>query len=531
MMSWQVPAAVLLTVGLSSAALQLYDSSYPEPVFMLLSGGLMLGAVFMATDMVATPMTSAGLWIYGALIGFLVVVIRIWGGMPEGVMYAILFANATSPLIDTVLQPRVYGTGNSRQGGFAMSRDSGVAPAATPDPVPAPAPTPIWPLYRAMVGVGLACAMLIVFVYQTTAPRIARNQAEALERAIFQVLPETVSTRSFAPEGESFAPADQGATDGFLIHAGYRDDGSLVGVAIEAAGMGYQDTIRTLYGYSLEHDAIIGFRVLESRETPGLGDRIETEDSFLRQLRAPRRATERAGRRAREPHRRGCRGQQDRTLAGRRSIGGHHFLCCRGQPLARQHRKLDRNGRAQRSGVSGRSFRRWLMTSFEEPKVPAADEMLKGLWRENPVFVQVLGMCPVLAVSNSAINALAMGLATTFVLVLSNMLVSSLRDFIPRQVRIATYILIIATFVTVVDYLIQAISLDLHRALGAFISLIVVNCLILGRAEAFASKNTVLRSLLDGLGMGAGFTFGLFTLGRRPRDSRRRLPVRTGPVP
>ena len=153
------------------------------------------------------------------------------------------------------------------------------------------------------------------------------------------------------------------------------------------------------------------------------------------------------------------------------------------------------------------------MTSFEETKTPAADELLKGLWKENPVFVQVLGMCPVLAVSNSAINALAMGLATTFVLVLSNMLVSTLRNFIPRQVRIATYILIIATFVTVVDYLIQAISLDLHRALGAFISLIVVNCLILGRAEAFASKNTVLRSLLDGLGMGAGFTFGLFTLG------------------
>jgi electron transport complex protein RnfE len=153
------------------------------------------------------------------------------------------------------------------------------------------------------------------------------------------------------------------------------------------------------------------------------------------------------------------------------------------------------------------------VNDFYEAPPPAADELLKGLWRENPVFVQVLGMCPVLAVSNSAINALAMGLATTFVLLLSNVLVSLLRNFIPRQVRIATYILIIATFVTVVDYLIQAISLDLHRALGAFISLIVVNCLILGRAEAFASKNTVVRSLLDGLGMGAGFTFGLFTLG------------------
>ena len=141
------------------------------------------------------------------------------------------------------------------------------------------------------------------------------------------------------------------------------------------------------------------------------------------------------------------------------------------------------------------------------------DEFLKGLWRENPVFVQVLGMCPALAVSNTARNALAMGLATLFVLSLSNLVVSSLRRFIPREVRIATYILVIATFVTVVDYVIQAVSLDLHRALGAFISLIVVNCLILGRAEAFASRNGPGRALLDGLGMGVGFTFALFTLG------------------
>jgi electron transport complex protein RnfE len=141
------------------------------------------------------------------------------------------------------------------------------------------------------------------------------------------------------------------------------------------------------------------------------------------------------------------------------------------------------------------------------------DEFVKGLWKENPVFIQVLGMCPVLAVSNTARNALAMGLATLFVLVMSNTVVSLLRNFIPKQVRIATYILVIASFVTVVDYLIQAISLDLHKALGAFISLIVVNCLILGRAEAFASKNTVGRSILDGLGMGLGFVFALFCLG------------------
>jgi electron transport complex protein RnfE len=143
----------------------------------------------------------------------------------------------------------------------------------------------------------------------------------------------------------------------------------------------------------------------------------------------------------------------------------------------------------------------------------AQDELAKGLWQDNPVFVQVLGMCPALAVSNTARNALAMGLATLFVLLASNAVISLLRSFIPKQVRIATYILVIATFVTVVDYAIQAVSLDLHRALGAFISLIVVNCLILGRAEAFASRNPVGRSILDALGMGTGFTLALLCLG------------------
>ena len=144
---------------------------------------------------------------------------------------------------------------------------------------------------------------------------------------------------------------------------------------------------------------------------------------------------------------------------------------------------------------------------------PNTDEFIKGLWRDNPVFVQVLGMCPALAVSNSAINALAMGLATTFVLLMSNILVSLLKDFIPKHVRIASYILIIASLVTIFDYAIQAVSIDLHKNLGAFISLIVVNCLILSRAEAFASKNTLSKSILDGLGMGIGFAFALLCIG------------------
>jgi len=143
----------------------------------------------------------------------------------------------------------------------------------------------------------------------------------------------------------------------------------------------------------------------------------------------------------------------------------------------------------------------------------STDDFLRGLWRDNPVFVQVLGACPTLAVTNTARNALAMGLATLCVLVASNAIVSSIRRFVPKQVRIASYILVIASLVTIVDYAIQAISLEVHRALGAFISLIVVNCIILGRAEAFASKHGVGRSLLDGLGMGLGFCLALLLLG------------------
>ena len=141
------------------------------------------------------------------------------------------------------------------------------------------------------------------------------------------------------------------------------------------------------------------------------------------------------------------------------------------------------------------------------------EAFLNGLWKQNPVFVQVLGTCPTLAVTNSARNAVAMGLATLFVLVFSNMLISIVRRLVQKQVRIATYILIIATFVTMVDYIIKAVSIDVYKALGPFIALIVVNCIILGRAEAFAGKNPVWKSILDGFGMGIGFFIALFCLG------------------
>src|SRR5690554_3999968 len=135
-----------------------------------------------------------------------------------------------------------------------------------------------------------------------------------------------------------------------------------------------------------------------------------------------------------------------------------------------------------------------------------------GIFRENPIFRLVLGMCPVLAVSTAVVNGLGMGLAATAVLVCSNVIISLLRNIIPKEVRIPCFIVVVATFVTIVDKVMAASAPGLHQVLGIFIPLIVVNCIILGRAEAFASKNSVGRSLLDGMGMGLGFTLGLVLL-------------------
>ena len=140
-------------------------------------------------------------------------------------------------------------------------------------------------------------------------------------------------------------------------------------------------------------------------------------------------------------------------------------------------------------------------------------EFSKGIWKENPVFKLVLGMCPALAVTTSAENGLGMGLATTFVLVCSNIVVSLMRRLIPSKVRIPAFIVVVASFVTVVQLCMEAYLYDLYKALGLFIPLIVVNCLILGRAEAFASKNPLPVSIMDGIGMGLGFTLSLFILG------------------
>ena len=146
-------------------------------------------------------------------------------------------------------------------------------------------------------------------------------------------------------------------------------------------------------------------------------------------------------------------------------------------------------------------------------KPTATEDFVRGIWKENPTFVQMLGMCPTMAITNSVKNAVAMGVLTLIVQFGSNVFVSMFRKRIPNEVRISTYILIIATFVQIVDIGAEAMMPDMHKALGAFIPLIVANCLLLGRQEAFAAVNTVWRSGLDGIGMGLGFTLGLSTVG------------------
>lgn len=143
----------------------------------------------------------------------------------------------------------------------------------------------------------------------------------------------------------------------------------------------------------------------------------------------------------------------------------------------------------------------------------SVERLYNGIVKENPTFVLMLGMCPTLAVTTSAVNGMGMGLTTTVILVLSNMMISALRKVIPDRVRIPAYIVVVATFVTLVQFLLQAYLPSLNSALGIYIPLIVVNCIILGRAESYASKNGILLSMMDGIGMGLGFTVGLTLIG------------------
>ena len=373
---------------------------------------------------------------------------------------------------------------------------------------------PDLPSAGAMIGtlgsIAMISGFLVVLVYQFTLPIINENKREALERAVFKVVPQARQQHYFSLDEQGLTRLSEDAIADANVFAGYDTNGKLAGIALEASAPGYQDAVRTLYGYSPACECIVGITVLESKETPGLGDKVETDARFLANFEAldARLNTDKSAMlHDIETVKHGTKTEPWQIDA----ISGATITS---KAIGRGLRESTRNVPAGADQASGSTRGRHAMNNDPNQVKPITwDTFLPGIWRENPVFVMLLGMCPVLAVTNSVLNAIAMGLATTFVLLCSSTLVSLMRHWIPRQVRIASYIVIIATFVTIVDYAIQAISLDLYKALGAFIQLIVANCIILGRAEAFASKNTVPSAIINALGMGAGFTIALLCLG------------------
>ena len=188
--------------------------------------------------------------------------------------------DGADPQVPVALSPPTSVTGPYGEPRLASADDAGAADDAPA--FAAPPPERAWPMYRAMVGIGLACGLLIVSVFQFTAPAIAANRAEALQRAIFEVLPAASSSRSYAlVDDERFEPLAAPDPDARVVHAGFDDGGRLVGLAIEAQGMGYADVITLLYGYSHVDEQVVGMAVLQSKETPGLGDRIESDPDFV----------------------------------------------------------------------------------------------------------------------------------------------------------------------------------------------------------------------------------------------------------
>jgi electron transport complex protein RnfE len=340
---------------------------------------------------------------------------------------------------------------------------------------------------------GFFSGLALVGIFLATAPLIERNRAAALEAAIYRVLPGAQTRKAFVVREGRLTPFE--SPGGTLpkeeaVYAGYDEEGNPLGFAIPAEGPGFQDTIKLLYGYDPSRRRVVGMEVLESKETPGLGDKIFKDLDFVANFHNlavdPEVVVTKKGR--------------SQPPLARAASGARHRTARRAGPI--------RGGAGTVRGC-GRHEGVGLMPATKNPR----DEFRRGIWKEHPVFVQLLGLCPALAVTNSAINGLAMGAATTFVIVGSSLFISSLRNLIPKQVRITSFIIVIASFVTITDFTLQALAPTIHKELGAFIALIVVNCLILGRQEAFASRNPVPLALSDAGGMAIGFTFSLVLLG------------------
>ena len=264
----------------------------------------------------------------------------------------------------------------------------------------------------------------------------------------------------------------------------------------------------------------MGMKVLDSKETPGLGDKIVKDTAFIdgfQDVGTPLVGVKKG---------QGNGGHDEVVMITGATISSRAVIKIINDRLEALKGPVDKYWSttltagtvSSRVGAAGiRDGGRWVVRQTTQQ-----EDLIRGIWKENPVLVQLLGLCPTLAVTNTVANSIAMGLATFFVLLGSSILVATLKRWIPKEVRISAYILIIATFVTIADLVLNAVVPVIHKELGAFIALIVVNCMILGRQEAFASKNTVWRSMLDAVGIGHRLHRRPAHDGLRSRDPRQR---------
>jgi len=301
--------------------------------------------------------------------------------------------------------------------------------------------------------VAAVAAMALGGVYVVTKAPIALAKKKKLEAAIKAVMPEfdTITTKKVA---------DADGNDSLTFYFASKNN-KVLGAAVKTYTMkGFSGRIELMVGF-LNNGTINNTAVLSHKETPGLGDKMDIKKSDF-------------------------------------------SVQFKGKNPANFKLKVTKD-KGDVDAITAATIKRKEMNQLKN--------FTKGFIKENPVFILLLGLCPTLGVTTSAVNGLGMGLATTFVLVMSNLVVSLVKDFIPDKVRIPSFIVIIASFVTIVELTMQAYTPALFDALGLFIPLIVVNCIVLGRAEAFASKNNVVSSIIDGLGMGLGFAFALTLLG------------------
>ena len=269
---WRIPVSILVAAAALSGALYAANPvQYPSPWFTIFSGSLLFGAVYMATDPVTSPLSPKGAWIFGAGIGLLVVLIRVFGGLSEGVMYAILLMNAASPLIERWTQPRVFGHG----GRGKMSEDMQAKGAETQDASEPSSARLILTLSMA----GLISGLILVGAYELTLPRIIANQARELREAVFKVLPGVESFEPMAFIGDKLQVVEEKETRETDL-CRLRRPRQFRRLCYSRRRVGFQDAIKLIYGFQPSGRIIVGMEVLESKETPGLGDKIIKDPAF-----------------------------------------------------------------------------------------------------------------------------------------------------------------------------------------------------------------------------------------------------------